>query len=508
MSKWLVAIPAVIGMSLLSACGGGAYVPAVTAKATPMPTDSISGSVTFKGAPLPGAVVTAWVTNTNSVLATATTDAGGNYSFTGIETSGNVPWELNLWVTKEGYGFYPSVGAGAKVVRYDHTGQFIQSGVFGVPMYFTVIDYVAQPNASLTGANFAAYNGTNPVVSVAATGQTASVIDGDDAAMSRGVAWPVGRYTDNQNGTVTDHLTGLIWLQNASCLAPAVWANALSEANQLANGACGLTDSSAAGDWRLPNLLELESLIDASTSSPALTPGNQFTGVGNSIYWTSTSYFGGQAGSGQAWAMRMSDGRYINDSVQNVKTLSENAVWAVRGVSGGAVKLQATGLYYPYLSGDDGTLQKGVPLIFPRFIENGDGTVTDSMTGLIWAKMANCIQGDWATAVAAARNLASGQCGLTDHSTKGSWRMPNRNEMQSLADRNQNNESEYLNQTFLNPDQTVFQTAIFMHFLSSEYYWTSTTDAADPSEAWTVFSCDYGVYDIAKSATGYTLAVR
>ena len=41
-----------------------------------------------------------------------------------------------------------------------------------------------------------------------------------------------------------------------------------------------------------------------------------------------------------------------------------------------------------------------------------------------------------------------------------------------------------------------------------EYYWTSTTDAADTTEAWTLFSCDYGVYDTPKANTGYTLAVR
>jgi hypothetical protein len=104
--------------------------------------------------------------------------------------------------------------------------------------------------------------------------------------------------------------------------------------------------------------------------------------------------------------------------------------------------------------------------------------------------------------------LASGQCGLTDGSAAGAWRMPNRKELQSLADRNENNEADYLDYTFLNPDQTVFQTAVFMNFIPSQYYWTSTTDATNPSEAWTVFSCDYGVYDTAKSAMGYTLAVR
>jgi hypothetical protein len=134
--------------------------------------------------------------------------------------------------------------------------------------------------------------------------------------------------------------------------------------------------------------------------------------------------------------------------------------------------------------------------------------VTDTVTGLVWLKEANCIQSDWATAVSAVNKLASGQCGLTDASAAGSWRMPNRNEMQSLADRNQNNEADYLISSFLNQDQTVYQAAIFNNMVPLQYYWTSTTDAANTGEAWTVYSCDWGVYDTDKSETGYTLAVR
>jgi hypothetical protein len=50
--------------------------------------------------------------------------------------------------------------------------------------------------------------------------------------------------------------------------------------------------------------------------------------------------------------------------------------------------------------------------------------------------------------------------------------------------------------------------AVFTNFIQLEYYWTSTTDASDTSSAWTVFSCDFGVYDTPKANTGYTLAVR
>jgi hypothetical protein len=194
--------------------------------------------------------------------------------------------------------------------------------------------------------------------------------------------------------------------------------------------------------------------------------------------------------------------------VSNVKTASNNAVWAVRGSGGGAVNLQATGFYVAYESGDDGTLQTGVRLTYPRWIDNGNGTVTDTMTGLIWLKQAYCINRPWAAAVAAVNQLASGQCGLTDNSTAGSWRMPNRNEVQSMSDHMQTNESDYFNNTITNLDGTIYQPPIFTNFVTGTYYWTSTTDAANTSEAWTVFSCDFGVYDISKADTGYTLAVR
>jgi hypothetical protein len=61
------------------------------------------------------------------------------------------------------------------------------------------------------------------------------------------------RYVDCGNGTVTDTVTGLIWLKNAGCLGFADWASANGLAATLANGQCGLTDNSSPGDWRLPN---------------------------------------------------------------------------------------------------------------------------------------------------------------------------------------------------------------------------------------------------------------
>jgi hypothetical protein len=125
---------------------------------------------------------------------------------------------------------------------------------------------------------------------LARTGQTASIAPGDDGALQKGVAWPSPRFNDNANGTVTDNLTGLVWLKNANCLQGIRgWYAALSDANNLASGACGLSDNSRPGDWRLPNRNELTSLLDLNKRSPSLPAGHPFTNFQADKYWSSTA---------------------------------------------------------------------------------------------------------------------------------------------------------------------------------------------------------------------------
>ncbi len=519
---------------VLAACGGGGGSSSGgnTDPGLPPPTNTFAGNVTSGGGPLAGATVIAFNTNTNSTFATTTTDASGRYAFSQLGTSCTDSCTVNyqFWVTKAGYAFEPAMGGqagvagssqqwyapasnwftpgGATATRADYTGQFTNPGM-GSAYIVTVLNFESVANGSVSDGDFIAHDAANAQVRLASSGQAQSYAAGDDAAMHSGVAWPATRYVDNHDGSVSDTLTGLVWLRDAGCLAPANWAAALAAVNHLAAGACGLADGSAAGQWRLPNQWELESIVDESAASPAITPGSPFANVAGTAYWTSTSYYGGEAGSPNAWAIRMNDGRYVNDGVGNLKASSSLGVWAVRGGSGGAVKLQATGFYVPYAAGDDGSLRSGVAVPYPRMLDHGDGTLTDAVTGLVWLKKADCLSGDWSTSVAAARALASGQCGLSDGSSAGAWRMPNRKEMASLADRALNNQADFFDTAWTSADVGVPSAAVvFDQFITLQYYWTSSTDASDPSAAWTVFSCDYGVYDQPKSATGYTLAVR
>jgi Protein of unknown function (DUF1566) len=503
-------VVALVCLATLTACGGGAGSGGNSNNSALPQPDCVSGTVRFKGVPLAGARVTDFLTNSNIVFETTTTDENGKYTFTGMSVTGNVPGDYQIYVFKDGYGFYPSVASGAEVRRFDYTGQFLNSGLPPSGIFFNVIDFIALPDSSVTGADFAAYDGTNPPLTLAATGQQVSYAAGDDASARKGVTWSAAtRFTDNQDGTVTDTLTGLIWLKDAGCLGSDVWSRTLTAANQLASGSCGLSDQSVAGDWRLPNINELESLIDVSVANPAISASNPFINVSGGIYWSSTSYYGGVGGSDKAWTIRLSDGRYMNDTTANVKAAATNAIWAVKGAgTSGAVQLMSTGFYIPYSAGDDGSVQSGVPLTFPRLIDNHNGTLTDTMTGLVWLKQADCIHGTWSDALTTISSLATGQCGLSDGSTAGEWRMPNRNELEILADRAQTNMAQYFDYTYTNKDGSTFQPSIFTNYVETQYYWTSTTDTADSTEAWTVYSCDFGVYDVPKTNVGYSLAVR
>lgn len=155
---------------------------------------------------------------------------------------------------------------------------------------------------------------------------------GDDAYLNKGVAWPNPRFTDNGDGTIKDNLTGLIWLKNANCFGGRTWYDALSDCNGLLNGSCGLSDGSSAGDWRLANRRELESLIDTNYLIPALcdtagteqwSEGDPFDNVQSYHYWSSTTY---PTKTLQVWYVNLEDGGvgYASDS-------NSKAVWPVRG---------------------------------------------------------------------------------------------------------------------------------------------------------------------------------
>ena len=165
---------------------------------------------------------------------------------------------------------------------------------------------------------------------------------GQDGDLQLGVVWPNPRFAKNGDGTVTDNLTGLVWLENADCFGARNWEDALAAANGLFDGAasdpgggdCGLSDGSIAGQWRLGNVRELHGLVHFGMNLPALSDtagtgqwseGDPFASVATPHnYWTSTSI----AGTPQnAWQIYMGTG-----AAQPGPKANGYRVWPVRDV--------------------------------------------------------------------------------------------------------------------------------------------------------------------------------
>jgi hypothetical protein len=175
------------------------------------------------------------------------------------------------------------------------------------------------------------------------TWQTTSYATGDDGELEKGVAWTNPRFTvlyhywdeslgyyapcnpptvecssDHAGDMVLDNLTGLYWTRNARFGEAAfTWAEAVNE--PLANGhfVGGYTD------WRLPNVKELQSLIDFSHNMPALPSGHPFVNVQSDYYWSSTTV---AINPTCAWSVYMDYNRLGNDDKYYY-----DCVWPVRG---------------------------------------------------------------------------------------------------------------------------------------------------------------------------------
>lgn len=142
--------------------------------------------------------------------------------------------------------------------------------------------------------------------------------------------------------------------------------------------------------------------------------------------------------------------------------------------------------------GQDGELRPGTSWPTPRFTDNGNGTVADNLTGLIWLQNANCTdivatidkssgRLNWADALTWVHGLAQGTCDLTDGSSVGDWRVPSINEFYSLMD------TGYTNPALSNDAGTGQWTpgddSAFSNVQASKY-WSSSTLAHNADLAW------------------------
>ncbi|MBY0274499.1 DUF1566 domain-containing protein [Candidatus Binatia bacterium] len=176
--------------------------------------------------------------------------------------------------------------------------------------------------------------------------------------------------------------------------------------------------------------------------------------------------------------------------------------------------LLRTGQTTSYGPGTDGNLQIGVA---HGFVDNGDGTITDTRTGLMWEKKSDdgsihdkdniytwSTGSPWNntgtafTTFLATLNSGGGFAGYTD------WRLPNRKELESLVNLQAVNPWTFAAfKTACAPACTVVTCSCTV----SSDYWSSSS-YSDPSIAWYVGFSSGGVLGAGKTAANYVRAVR
>lgn len=134
------------------------------------------------------------------------------------------------------------------------------------------------------------YDGVSVLVDCASTRYP-----GQDGAYQKGCAME-GRFVDNSDGTVTDICTGLMWQQEKEP-GDSAWMGALQYCDEL--------EFAGHDDWRLPNVRELQSIVDYGRHSPSIDPVFSEESL---WYWSSTT---GNGSTDSAWSMHFDDGRVI-----------------------------------------------------------------------------------------------------------------------------------------------------------------------------------------------------
>jgi hypothetical protein len=304
---------------------------------------------------------------------------------------------------------------------------------------------------------------------------------GQDGELQKGVSWPSSRFMLS-GACITDDLTGLMWIGSPDSTLR-VWTGTGDTFTYVKSlNVCTFTD------WRIPNKRELRSLVNYAETNPGVWLIAQgFSNVKNSVneyYWSSTSSWAAD----NAFRLMFYDGNELG----NTKT--QHYTWAVRTASVTSSSPSRTGQItcYNYSgviipcagTGQDGELQTGVVWPSQRFT-NPDGTtpitgetVIDRLTGLIWTKDANkpgptaCFPGTTGDSQGALNYIAC--LNTNQYLGYSDWRLPNINELESLATADTQDTVGYLTaQGFVN-----VQTAM--------PYWSSTTAAGRTDYAWVI----------------------
>ncbi|WP_417275515.1 DUF1566 domain-containing protein [Celeribacter halophilus] len=262
-------------------------------------------------------------------------------------------------------------------------------------------------------------------------------------------------YTDNEDGTVTDNVTGLLWQKTPTD-------DRLQYADAI--GYCEALEIGGRSDWRVPSIKELYSLADFRGELLRPEEGEPTPYIDTSVF--DFSYPEGQmAFAGQYWSSTL----YVKGPVINGRNQGAFGF----NFADGHIKSYGTGLdFYTGAPSTQSGLPtgdgQGAPGNFVRcvagdadvygvnsFTANDDGTVSDAATGLMWQQADDGTRREWKEALAYCEGLDLG--GYDD------WRLPDSKELQSIVD---------YNRTSIPAIDDLFEVTQDSETLD---YWTSTT---------------------------------
>ncbi|GAB5398796.1 MAG: hypothetical protein Aureis2KO_03810 [Aureisphaera sp.] len=215
-------------------------------------------------------------------------------------------------------------------------------------------------------------------------------------------------YTDNQDGTVTDNITGLIWQKNMG--EKISYDEAVVKAEMMTLGGYN--------DWRIPTIKELYSL-------------SNFTGrcFGDMVIdeFIDTNYFDQPIGDTSNGEREIDAQTWSQTPCVDLLVAGDVSIYGYNFLDG---RLKGYPIYDPQ-TGSPNTMYfrmvRGVSNYgINNFSNNNDGTIMDNATGLMWQQADDGNTYDWENALSYAENLTLG--GYSD------WRLPNAKELQSIVD--------------------------------------------------------------------------
>lgn len=354
-------------------------------------------------------------------------------------------WTPNA--TKTGYTLSYTLSGQNYSVEYSWTPSGVFTFNFNTPTGITTSKYNGVSVCTFTGSS----SGTSgsvlkTMLRLPDTGQSTSYTTtfGEDNDYTINAPF----FINNGNGTITDTITGLMWQRGDG--------GEMTVEN--ATTYCDTLKLAGYSDWRLPTPLEAYSILNHQRSNPAIDI-TQFVNTGAEYWWTNTAQ---STDASKIWVTNAGGG--IGN---HLKTETVSA--------GGTKKIHVRAVRTPF------TPQS----LTARFVDNGNGTVTDQLSNLVWEKIPNTNAFTWEQALSYAENLTL--AGASD------WRVPNIKEIQSLND-------------FSNVSPSV-NTSIFSS-IGVKKYWSSTTLPNQTTRAW-YWDTQFGIttYDL-KTVPNYLICVR